>query len=236
LTAADEDMTLVDEGESPVSRESTAVPAFLIDKYEVTNARFLRFVTAGSYRDQTFWPETLTIKGRPTPWTAAVKTFVDRTGLPGPRSWSDGTFPEGKGNHPVVGVSWYEARAYARWLGKELPTRDQWWRAALGDTRGAFPWGNDVKTTEVRANFGLVGTRPVGSYPPGVSPFGCFDMAGNVREWLRDPASDPASRPVVGGSWQDPAYMFELSHTEEFDPAFANEAIGFRLVRPLPGS
>jgi formylglycine-generating enzyme required for sulfatase activity len=235
-TAADEDMTLVDEGASPVSREGAAVPAFLMDKYEVTNARFLRFVTAGSYRDQTFWPETLTINGKPTPWATAVKTFVDRTGLPGPRSWSDGTFPEGKGNHPVVAVSWYEARAYARWLGKDLPTREQWWRAAVDDTRGAFPWGNDVKTTETRANFGLVGTRPVGSYPLGVSPFGCFDMAGNVREWLRDPASDPALRSVVGGSWEDPAYMFELSHTEEFDPAFSNEAIGFRLVRPLPGS
>jgi eukaryotic-like serine/threonine-protein kinase len=235
-TAADDGMTLVDEGQSPVSPEDAAIPAFLIDKYEVTNERFLKFVTAGSYRDQTFWPETLTVNGKPTPWAAAVKTFVDRTGLPGPRSWSGGTFPEGKGNHPVVGVSWYEARAYARWLGKELPTRDQWWRAAVGDARGAFPWGNDVKTTDTRANFGLVGTRPVGSYPLGVSPFGCFDMAGNVREWLRDPATDPAQRSVVGGSWEDPAYMFEPSHAEAFDPAFANEAIGFRLVRPLPGS
>jgi formylglycine-generating enzyme required for sulfatase activity len=206
-----------------------------MDKCEVTNTSFLKFVAAGGYRDQTFWPETLIINGKPVPWTAAVKTFADRTGLPGPRSWSGGTFAEDKGNHPVVGVSWYEANAYARWLGKELPTREQWWRAALGDSRWAFPWGNDVKTTEVRANFGLVGTRPVGSYPLGVSPFGCFDMAGNVREWLREPASDPALRSVVGGSWEDPAYMFEPSHTEAFDPAFANEAIGFRLVRPLPG-
>jgi eukaryotic-like serine/threonine-protein kinase len=234
-TAASDGMTLVDEGGSTVSREGEAVPAFLIDKYEVTNARFLGFVSAGGYRDQTFWPETLLVKGKPMAWAAALKGFVDRTGLPGPRSWSGGTFPEGKGDHPVVGVSWYEATAYGRWLGKELPTREQWWRAALGDTHGAFPWGNDVKTAEVRANFGLVGTRPVGSYPLGVSPFGCFDMAGNVREWLRDPASDPALRSVVGGSWEDPAYMFELSHTEAFDPAFANEAIGFRLVRPVPG-
>jgi hypothetical protein len=234
-TAASDGMTLIDEGGSPVSPQGVAVPAFLIDKYEVTNARFLRFVAAGGYRDQTFWPETLVVNGRPTPWAAALQAFVDRTGLPGPRSWSGGSFTEGKGDHPVVGVSWYEATAYARWLGKELPTREQWWRAALGDARGAFPWGNDVRTAEIRANFGLVGTRPVGSYPLGVSPFGCFDMAGNVREWLREPASDPALRSVVGGSWEDPAYMFELSHTEAFDPAFANQAIGFRLVRPLPG-
>ena len=234
-TAADEGMTLVDEGVSSVSREGTAVTAFLIDTHEVTNASFLKFVAAGGYRDQTFWPETLILAGKPTPWAAAVKTFVDRTGLPGPRFWSGGTFAEDKANHPVAGVSWYEANAYARWLGKELPGREQWWRAALGDGRGPFPWGNDVRTTEARANFGLVGTRPVGSYPLGVSPFGCFDMAGNVREWLREPASDPAQRSVVGGSWEDPAYMFELSHAEAFDPAFANEAIGFRLVRPLPG-
>ena len=234
-TAASDGMTLVDEGGSPVSPSGVAVPAFLVDKYEVTNAGFLKFVAAGGYRDQTFWPETLIVNGKPSPWAEAVKAFVDRTGLPGPRSWSGGGFPEGKGDHPVVGVSWYEATAYARWLGKALPTREQWWRAALGETRGAFPWGNDVRTAEIRANFGLVGTRPVGSYPLGVSPFGCFDMAGNVREWLRDPAPDAALRFVVGGSWEDPAYMFELSHTEVFDPAFANQAIGFRLVRPLPG-
>ncbi len=234
-TAASDGMTIVDEGESPVSPPGTAVPAFLIDKYEVTNAGFLKFVAAGGYRDQTFWPETLIVNGKPLPWAEALHTFVDRTGLPGPRSWSDGTFREGKGDHPVVGVSWYEATAYARWLGKELPTREQWWRSALGDTRGAFPWGNDVKTAELRANFGLVGTRPVGSYPLGVSPFGCFDMAGNVREWLREPASARALRSVVGGAWEDPAYMFEITHTESFDAAFANQGIGFRLVRPVPG-
>ncbi|HKF41673.1 MAG TPA: bifunctional serine/threonine-protein kinase/formylglycine-generating enzyme family protein [Thermoanaerobaculia bacterium] len=234
-TLATEGMEFVEEGKSAVSPDGAAVPAFLIDKNEVPSSQFLKFIAAGGYRDQTFWPETLIVNGKPAPWSAAVKTFVDRTGLPGPRSWSGGTFPEGKGDHPVVGVSWYEVTAYGRWLGKELPTREQWWRAAIGETRWAFPWGNDVKTAESRANFGLVGTRPVGSYPLGVSPFGCFDMAGNVREWLREPASDPSLRSVVGGSWEDPAYMFESSHTETFEPAFANNSIGFRLVRPVPG-
>lgn len=234
-TSGSEGMTLVDEGRSAVSPEGAAVPAFLIDRNEVTNAQFLKFIAAGGYREQTFWPETLIVNGRPAAWSAAAAAFVDRTGLPGPRSWSGGSFPEGKGDHPVVGVSWYEATAYGRWLGKDLPTREQWWRAALGDSRSVFPWGNDARTAEIRANFGLVGTRPVGSYPLGVSPFGCFDMAGNVREWLREPAADPALRSVVGGSWEDPSYMFEISHTETFEPAFANQAIGFRLVRPVPG-
>jgi serine/threonine protein kinase len=227
-------MVLVEEGKSPVTPEGAPVPAFLIGEYEVSNVQFQKFVAAGGYRDQTFWPQTLMVSGRSVAWADAVQAFVDRTGLPGPRFWRDGKYPEGKGDHPVAGVSWYEAMAYARWAGKDLPDWSQWWRAALGDSRSEFPWGNDVKTIEGRANFALVGTRPIGSYPLGVSPFGCFDMAGNVREWLRDPVPGMSNRVVVGGSWQDPPYMFEPTRAERFDPGFANEAIGFRLVMPVP--
>jgi formylglycine-generating enzyme required for sulfatase activity len=164
------------------------------------------------------------------PWSEATSKFVDRTGVPGPRFWAGGTYPEGKADHPVVGVSWYEAAAYARFVDMDLPVWDQWWRAALGDANVAFPWGDDVNSAEVRANFGLIGTAPVGTRPAGMSPFGCYDMAGNVREWLRDAVGGTSRRHVVGGSWQDPAYMFESSHAELFQPAFANESIGFRLV------
>jgi formylglycine-generating enzyme required for sulfatase activity len=96
-----------------------------------------------------------------------------------------------------------------------------------------FPWGDDVMSTDTRANFGLKSTEPVESHPLGVSPFGAFDMAGNAREWLRDVADEPGRRLVVGGSWQDPTYMFEPSHGESFDPAFASDIIGFRIVRPV---
>jgi formylglycine-generating enzyme required for sulfatase activity/predicted Ser/Thr protein kinase len=232
--SASDGMVLVEEGKSPVTPEAAPIPAFLIGEYEVSNVQFQKFVAAGGYRDQTFWPQTLTVSGGSVPWADAVQAFVDRTGLPGPRFWREGKYPEGKGDHPVAGVSWYEATAYARWAGKDLPDWSQWWRAALGDSRGVFPWGNDVKTIELRANFGLAGTRPIGSYPLGVSPFGCYDMAGNVREWLRDPVPGTPNRAVVGGSWQDPSYMFEPTHAERFDPGFANEAIGFRLVMPVP--
>jgi len=228
-------MVAVSEGRPAVNREGESIPAFLIDQHELTNAEFQKFVAAGGYRDQTFWPETLIVNGHPVPWAKGVQAFVDQSGLPGPRFWRDGTYPEGKRNHPVVGVSWYEAMAYARWAGKDLPTSGQWWRAALGDSGGVLPWGNDVKTADLRANFGLVGTQVVESYPLGVSPFGCFDMAGNVREWLRDPAPDNNHRLVVGGSWQDPSYMFQSSHAEGFGPGFADQAIGFRLVMPAPG-
>ena len=229
---ASDGMVLVDEGKSTAAGGGAAVPAFLIDRTEVTNAQFQRFVAAGGYRDQTFWTETLLVNGRPLPWAKAVQEFVDRSGLAGPRFWSNGSYPEGKSDHPVIGVSWYEAAAYARWRGKNLPTAAQWWRAALGDSDGVFPWGSDVQTAELRANFGLIGTRPVGSFPLGVSPFGCLDMAGNVREWLLDPVPGSPRRTVVGGSWQDPVYMFEASHSESFDPAYSNETIGFRLATP----
>jgi formylglycine-generating enzyme required for sulfatase activity len=227
-------MVVVEEGKSPVTPDGSPVTAFLMDRYEVSNAQFQEFVAAGGYRDQTFWPETLIVNGHSAPWAKAVQALVDQTGLPGPRLWREGKYPEGKGNHPVVGVSWYEAIAYARWSGKDLPTWSQWWRAALGDSQSVFPWGNDVQTAELRANFGLVGTRPVGSYPLGVSPFGCFDTAGNAREWLRDTVPGTGNKLVVGGSWQDPSYMFEPAHAEKFDPGFGNEAIGFRTVMPVP--
>jgi formylglycine-generating enzyme required for sulfatase activity len=222
-------MVLVEEGSSLVLMEGEVVPAFLIDRNEVTNEQFLEFVASGGYRDPAFWPNSLLVDGIPTPWSDGVKVLVDRTGLPGPRGWSGGTFPEGHGDHPVVGVSWYEASAYAMWANKELPTWNQWWRAALGEKGEVFPWGADVMTVEARSNFGLEGTGPVGTNILGISPFGCYDMAGSVREWLRDEID--GERQTVGGSWLDPSYMFEPSHAEFFEPSYANEAIGFRCVR-----
>jgi formylglycine-generating enzyme required for sulfatase activity len=87
----------------------------------------------------------------------------------------------------------------------------------------------DVSDLDRRANFGGNGPTPVGFYPAGLSPFGCDDMAGNVREWLGTERND-GRRAVTGGSWTDPSYMFELSHVEWFLPTYSNEAIGFRLV------
>jgi formylglycine-generating enzyme required for sulfatase activity len=233
VTPGHERMVAIDAGVAKLPAGSPNVPAFLIDAYEVTNEDFARFVSSGSYANAALWPDTLIVDGRSVPRAEAMRAFVDRTRLPGPRGWSGGAFPEAKGKHPVTGVSWYEATAYARWLGKELPTHAQWWRAAMDTMGDGFPWGTDAKTAESRANFGQAGPREVGAFPSGVSPFGCYDMAGNVREWLRDTQPGGARRSVAGGSWLDPAYMFEPSHLEWFDPVYANEAIGFRLMAPL---
>jgi len=226
-----EGMVYVPNGTALALDDGVVVPAFFIDRTEVTNAEFLEFVAAGGYRDPNLWPETFVIDGETLTSAEGIRRFVDRTSIPGPRDWSGGTYPEGRADHPVVGVSWYEASAYAKWQAKGLPSWDQWWRAALGDDGKVFPWGMDVRSVDLRANFTLVGTRAVGSYPLGMSPFGGHDFAGNVREWLRAPLGD--RRRVVGGSWLDPSYMFESSHVESFDPAYANEAIGFRCTKPV---
>jgi formylglycine-generating enzyme required for sulfatase activity len=233
VSADDGDMLYVSEGTYPGAPAGLAVQSFLIDSHEVTNAKYLEFISAGGYESREYWPQALIIDGESTPQADALKTFVDQTFLPGPRNWSGGLYPEGKGDHPVVGVSWYEAAAYARWAGKKLPTWHQWWRAALGEDARAFPWGNDAMTAEVRANFGLVDTQPVGSHPIGASPFGVQDMAGNVQEWLRELEGDPPQARAVGGSWTGPPYNFEPTVDSSFDPAYASHSTGFRCVKPI---
>jgi formylglycine-generating enzyme required for sulfatase activity len=210
----------------------SVVDAFLMGQTEVSNAEYALFVAAGGYRNMAFWPAAMTIGGQTLSREMAMALLVDRTGLPGPRSWSSGMPPEGKQDHPVTDVSWYEAVAYARWTGGELPTLSQWYRAALADGSAPYPWGRDGGSVEVRANFGFAGTTPVGTHPLGVSPFGIHDMAGNVREWIADEAPGLGRRLVVGGSWRDAAYMFERSHLEGFDPGTAGVFMGFRVVKP----
>lgn len=223
-------MVRVDEG---LSHDGDPIPAFLIDKHEVTNREFFAFVSAGGYREKKFWPNEMSIKGVSLSWDSAMKSFVDKTGIQCPRFWSGGKYSEGKEDHPVIGISWYEALAYARWAGKDLPTEDQFWLAAKGGTERLYPWGDDALTPHLRANFGYEGTAPVASYPLGVSPFGCFDMAGNVREWLRDENLQDGLFAIVGGSWKDPFYMFEPGHKEYFEPDFSGDYIGFRCVRVI---
>jgi serine/threonine protein kinase/formylglycine-generating enzyme required for sulfatase activity len=208
---------------------------FLIGRHETTNAEFQRFVDAGGYRSPELWPESMVIDGRTSGRQEALARLVDGTGLAGPRGWTAGRFPEGKGRHPVTGVTWYEASAYARWARGALPTAAQWWLAALGASADPLPWGRDGSTIEARANFSLTGTTEAGAHPLGVSPTGAHDMAGNVGEWLADGPFAGNRRMVAGGSWRDPTYLFERGNTILVEAGAASDIVGFRIVTPARG-
>jgi iron(II)-dependent oxidoreductase len=165
------------------------VPAFKMDKYLVTNAEYARFVEEGGYQRREFWSEEgwayLEREGwaHPLYWTRDGEGWRERTMFEDARL---------KPHHPVTGVSWYEAEAYARFVGKRLPTEAEWEKAASWDDekkrRLRFAFGDSVPSERQVANFDFRfwGTTPVNSFPEGASPYGCFDMTGNVWEWTSD--------------------------------------------------
>ena len=154
-----------------------------LDRYPVTNQAFRQFVDAGGYGQEALWD--------PEVWPG-VANFVDTTGQPAPRYWSASRFPEGQANHPVVGVNWFEATAFARWSGKRLPTDPEWvkaasWPVAVNGANPAqrrYPWGDEMLADRANvwdANRGK--TTPVDHYEAGRSPGGIYDLCGNAWEW-----------------------------------------------------
>ena len=173
------------------------LPAFFIDKYEVTNKAFKRFVDAGGYRSARYWPPSMTTHARTVSWEEAVAEFRDTTGRPGPSTWELGTYPEGQDDWPVRGVSWYEATAYAQFAGKSLPTVHHWrLAAAMGIHSAILEW----------SNFSGKGPARAGEYL-GIGPYGTFDMAGNVKEWCANAVRD--RRYIMGGAWNEPNYQYQ---------------------------
>jgi hypothetical protein len=149
-----------------------------------------------------------------------MSLFVDKSGRPGPSTWVGGTPPQGDEGLPVGGVSWYEARAYARFMKKDIPTVVEWNAAAMPEAaRWVVPHGRFETTGPVR-----------GGAPGAVSPRGVYDMAGNVREWTVN-AREPGSRYILGGGWTDPIYLFsELYSQPELDRSAIN---GIRLIKRM---
>ena len=191
---------------------------FLMDKLEVTNAQYKTFVDAGGYADAQWWDSTMVRDGRTMARRDAMAQFIDATGRPGPATWEGGAPKLGAEELPVGGVSWYEARAYARFARKELPAALEWNAAAIPEAaRWVVPNGRYNTDSPVRGGAAL-----------GVSPRGIFDMAGNMREWTAN-AREPGSRYILGGGYSDPAYQFnEVYAQPEFDRSAIN---GVRLVR-----
>jgi len=205
------------------TRTIPSIPAFLIDKYEVTNRQFQAFVNSGGYQKPEYWQEKFVKDGEPLVRSQAVQQFRDQTGCFGPAGWSDGTYPKGQADYPVGGISWYEASAYAHFRGKHLPTIFHWLLAT-----GA----NDVPYhVSPLSNFGD-GPAPVGSHGV-MSKFGLYDGAGNVREWCYNALEGKEHlRNILGGAWGDPMYLFSGERRSPWDRDVAN---GLRCVKYLGG-
>jgi tRNA A-37 threonylcarbamoyl transferase component Bud32/dienelactone hydrolase len=189
---------------------------FLLDRYEVTNQQFKEFVDAGGYEDNRYWTFPFVMDGRQLSHADAMVHFTDQTGRPGPSTWEFGEYPAGQGDFPVTGVSWYEATAYARFRGRDLPTVYHWFRAA---TTWRSDWILPLSNMEADA------PGPVGAHA-GLGQFGTFDMAGNAREWVFNASA--GERLILGGGWEDSRYLFTVANAAPpFDRSPMN---GFRLA------
>jgi dienelactone hydrolase len=199
-------------------RADFRVSDFLMDRLEVTNRDFKRFVDDGGYARKELWDHPFELNYKKLSWKQAMSKMVDRTGRPGPSTWEAGDYPAGQDDYPVGGVSWYEAAAYAKYVGKSLPSVVHWNRAA----------GLQLSASVVPlSNYSSQAAWPVGK--GGISPFGTYDMAGNVREWCYN--QDGGNRFILGGGWNDLPYQFTDTYTQPmFDRSPTN---GIRLVKYL---
>jgi iron(II)-dependent oxidoreductase len=209
-----------DETGDNVSSRVVRVEAIYLDRYTVTNEEYQKFVAAGGYEDMALWDDDI--------WPAVLE-FVDHTGEPGPRFWEHGEFPTAKAHHPVVGVCWYEAAAYARWVGKRLATDPEWVKAASwpipgGDdrpTQRKFPWGDSADCTLANLWGSSLGdTAPVDAFPGGASVGQVYQLVGNVWEWTSNSFA----------AWNSSAAKLELPKALKsmrggaFDTYFSNHA------------
>ena len=200
------------------------LPAFDMDRFEVTNREYQKFVDEGGYQKREYWKEKFIKDGTELSWEQAMDLFRDPTGRPGPSTWEAGHFPPGRAEYPVSGVSWYEASAYAAFVGKSLPALGEWFKAAPAET---------ARYTSNQSNFGGRGAVPVGT-SQAVGPYGTYDLTGNVREWCLN-SVDGDNRFILGGAWGTQPYQaYEPEALPPFDRSAMNGFRGVRNRQPLP--
>lgn len=239
-SSAEEELAEREERELPRNMP-IQVERHYLDRYPVTNAAYYEFVVAQGYEQLSIWePEIL----------PGVLDFVDSTGRPGPRFWRHGAFLPGTDDHPVVGVNWYEACAYARWVGRRLPTDPEWEKAgswpvhvsATQRSQRRYPWGDTMDRRRCRLWDCGEGTAPVTANPDGVSVGGVHQLVGNVWEWTcgnygswqttrRDFLLPTAMKSIRGGAFDT---YFDHHASCQFqsgeDPLARKHNIGFRCA------
>jgi formylglycine-generating enzyme required for sulfatase activity len=180
------------------------------------------------------------------------KVFVDSMGVLPPHLWVDGNYPVGQDGFPVVDVSWEDARSYAEFVGKRLPTEEEWEKAARGTDGRRYPWGNEFNTHLVNRE----ALQPVMSNPGNRSPYGLFDMAGNAAEWVdawyaayplpegekipkdfahrKQSYREDSYRVYRGGSWNTLGKYLRCANREREKPEKKWRYIGFRCAMDPP--
>ncbi len=199
--------------------------------YSVTNDQYKEFVLANGYGSQDYWSK----EG----WAWKQNTQVNGQEHLTDSQWNIA-------DHPVGDVSYYEAEAYATWAGKRLPTEQEWEKAARGTEGQKYPWGDEFEFDGSKCNYSnnaswFTPSTPVTKYPEGQSPYGCYDMAGNVWEWCAGGFDQSNSEPVSrGGSHGSTPYEnnspADLRSAVRYSvPAdFPQVNIGFRLAQDIP--
>jgi formylglycine-generating enzyme required for sulfatase activity len=218
-----------------------ALPKFYVAKYPVTYAQYQAFIRYGGYRARRFWTKT----GWDIGWEGeGSETY--------PTTWGDHSWRIQ--DHPVSGLSWYEAFAFTRWLSEKtnltiiLPTESMWQRAAQGDDGRRYPWGNEFDQTNCNSYaLGITRPTPVTQYPNGASPFGVMDMVGNIWEWCLSKSKTPFRFPEdnnsegkdarisCGGSFNSFPASLQVTERSSYNPGIRGENVGFRVcAMPAP--
>jgi formylglycine-generating enzyme required for sulfatase activity len=247
--------------EDEINSQSLQLPPFAIARYPVTNAQYRLFIAAGGYDPAAPWWDAAgrAWLARDDAATEGLQDWQRRQHKDRPKFWDDDRFGIAHPNYPVVGVNWYEAGAFCRWLTDYLdddytyclPSEAEWEYAARGAARRPYPWGDSAPNDEL-ANFDQAygGTSAVGCFPSGATPEGVLDLAGNVWEWTRseyrqypyDPddgredGSDASEKRFTlrGGGWVNHPLFLRAASRFHSTPDYHFDSLGFRLARHPP--